>query len=225
MKPSTTLAGHVPGNDCACCACMASKLTWTSQYGLSVLASMPDNSRQERRFDLEAEKRSRRNFMLMIVGFALLAMVGGVALALWVLSPPEEGTVGPIAKVEAPQADPTGFEPFEEEPDPDPVVRKHNPGVKRQLEKGDVDRGLGKIRAALNQCSSKHGAIDKTLVTVDFSVAASGRVTEAYSRAPHTNNPLGKCVAKVIREKAKFRKTKQGLGDIRRTLTLRRTSL
>lgn len=203
---------------------MASKLTWTAQCGLSVLASMPDNSRQERRFDLEAEKRSRRNFMLMIVGFALLAMVGGVALALWVLSPPEEGTVDPIAKVEPAKPDPTGFEPFEED-EPEPEVRKHNPGVKRQLEKGDVDRGLGKIRAALNQCAAKHGAIDKTLVTVDFSVAANGRVTEAYSRAPHTRNPLGLCVAKVIREKAKFRRTKEGLGDIRRTLTLRRTSL
>ncbi len=185
---------------------------------------MPDNSRQERRFDLEAEKRSRRNFMLMIVGFALLAMVGGVALALWLLEPPDEDPVLPLTKVEAPVADPTGFEPFEE-PEPEPEIRKPKAGIKRKLEKGDVDRGLGKIRPALNQCSAKHGAIDKTLVTVDFSVAANGRVTEAYSRTPHSNTPLGLCVAKVIRDKAKFRKTKEGLGDIRRTLTLRRTSL
>ncbi|MGH1346953.1 MAG: hypothetical protein ACRBN8_35620 [Nannocystales bacterium] len=186
---------------------------------------MPDNSRQERRFDLEAEKRSRRNFMLMIVGFALLAMVGGVALALWVLSPPDEDPVLPLTKVEAPVADPTGFEPFEEDEEPEPEVKRVRKGVKRQLDKGDVDSGLGRIRAALNQCSAKHGAIDKTLVTVDFSVAANGRVTEAYSRTPHSKTPLGLCVAKVIRQKAKFRKTKEGLGDIRRTLTLRRTSL
>lgn len=185
---------------------------------------MPENSRQERRFDLEAEKRSRRNFMLMIVGFALLAMVGGVALALWVLSPPDEGIVEAIAKAEPEPVDPTGFEPFEE-PDPEPEARKRSRGIKRQLEKGDVDSGLGKVRAALNQCAAKHGAIDKTLVTVDFSVGANGRVIEAYSRAPHTRNPLGLCVAKVIRGNAKFRKTKEGLGDIRRTLTLRRTSL
>lgn len=187
---------------------------------------MPDNSRQERRFDLEAEKRNRRNFMLMIVGFALLAMVGGVALALWVLSPPEEGTVGPITRVEPPEPDPTGFEPYEEdEPDPEPDAKPRPRGVKRQLDKGDVDSGLGKIQAALNQCAVKHGGLNKTLVTVDFSVAANGRVTEAYSRTPHSKTPLGLCVAKVIREKAKFRKTKEGLGDIRRTLTLRRTSL
>lgn len=185
---------------------------------------MPEHSRQERRFDLEAEKRSRRNFVLMIVGFTLLAMVGGVALALWVLSPPEEGPVDPITKAEVEQPDPTGFEPFEED-EPEPVVRKSSGGVKRKLEKSDVDRGLGKIRAALNACSAKHGAIDKTLVTVDFSVASNGRVTEAYSRSPHSATPLGLCVAKAIREKAKFRKTKEGLGDIRRTLTLRRTSL
>lgn len=163
--------------------------------------------------------------MLMMVGFALLAMVSGVALALWLLEPPDEDPVLPLTKVEAPVADPTGFEPFEEdEPDPEPTktVRK---GVKRQLDKGDVDSGLRKIQAALNQCAAKHGAIDKTLVTVDFSVAANGRVTEAYSRPPHTKHPLGLCVAKVIRNNAKFRKTKEGLGDIRRTLTLRRTSL
>ncbi|MBV1859420.1 MAG: hypothetical protein KUG77_13490 [Nannocystaceae bacterium] len=185
---------------------------------------MPDKSRQERRFDLEAEKRSRRNFVLMIVGFALLAMVGGVALALWVLSPPDEDTVPPITKVAARVEDPTGFEPFEDD-EREPEVRKVRAGVRRKLEKGDVDRGLGKIRAALNQCSAKHGAIDKTLVTVDFSVASNGRVTEAYSRSPHSKTPLGLCVAKVIRQKATFRKTKEGLGDIRRTLTLRRTSL
>ncbi len=201
------------------------KLTWTRQCGVSVSACMPDNSRQERRFDLEAEKRNRRNFVLMIVGFALLAMVGGVALALWVLSPPDEERPKPLAKAEPTLPDPTGFEPFEDDSEPEPEPRKPTGGVKRNLEKGDVDRGLGKIQAALNKCAQTHGAIDGTLVTVDFSVASNGRVTEAYARQPHSNNPLGLCVAKAIRQKAKFRKTKEGLGDIRRTLKLRRTSL
>ncbi len=185
---------------------------------------MPDQSREERRFDLEAEKRSRRNFVLMIVGFALLAMVGGVALALWVLTPPEEGTVGPIAKSEPVQVDPT-FVPADDDDEPDPEPAPVRKTVKRQLNKGDVDSGLGKIQAALNRCAAKHGGLNKTLVTVDFSVGGNGRVTQAYSRAPHTKHPLGLCVAKVIREQAKFRKTKEGLGDIRRTLTLRRTTL
>lgn len=184
---------------------------------------MPDNSRQERRFDREAEKRNRRNFVLMIVGFALLAMVGGVALALWVLSPPEEQAPPPITKAEPAPADPSGFEPFDE-PDPEPVKRKAA-GLKRALDKGDVSRGLGKIQGALDKCAAKHGAIDGTLVNVDFSVAASGRVTDSFARPPHTGNPLGICVAGVIRDKAKFRKTKDGLGDIHRTIKLRRTSL
>ncbi len=184
---------------------------------------MPEDSRQERNFEREAEKRSRRNFVLMIAAFAGLAMVGGVALALWIISPPDEEAPRPITKAEEERPlDPTGFEPFEDEPEPEP--EKVKTGVKRKLDSSDIDKGIGKIRAALNACAVTHGAIDGTLVTVDFSVASSGSVTEAYSRSPHSRTPLGLCVANVIRTKGKFRRSKEGLGDVRRTIKLRRTS-
>lgn len=185
---------------------------------------MPQESRRERRFDLEAEKRKRRNFVLMVAAFAALAMVGGVTLALWILSPPDEQAPPPITKKEPDFPEELGFEAYEE-PEPEPERRKPTGTLKRQLEKGDVDRGLGKIRSALDKCAATHGAIDGTKVTVDFSVQPNGRVSEAYTRAPHTNNPLGLCVAKVIREKGRFRRTKEGLGDIRRPLTLHRKTL
>jgi hypothetical protein len=185
---------------------------------------MPEESRRERHFDREAEKRTRRNFVLLVAAFAGLAMVGGVALALWIFAPPDEEAPTPIAKVEKEvKSDEGGFEPFErDEPDPVPE-RKPSGTLKRKLDPGDIDKGLARIRAALNACAVKHGAIDGTNVTVDFSVAPTGRVSEAYSRPPH-KTPLGNCVAKVIRDKGKFRKTKEGLGDTRRTIKLRRTS-
>lgn len=184
---------------------------------------MPEDSRQERNFDREAEKRSRRNFVLMIAAFAGLAMVGGVALALWIISPPEEQAPPPITKAEQETPiDPSGFEPFEEEPEPEPVKVKS--GAKRKLDLRDIDKGINKIRPALNACAVTHGAIDGTEVTVYFSVAANGGVTEAYSGSPHSNTPLGLCVAKVVRTKGKFRRTKEGLGDVRRRITLHRTS-
>lgn len=185
---------------------------------------MPEDSRRERHFDREAEKRSRRNFVLMIAAFAGLAMVGGVALALWIISPPDEEAPPPITKAEEEPRDPSGFEPIEDDPDPIPEPKRPKTGVKRKLDARDIDKGIGKIRAALNACAVTHGAIDGTRVTVDFSVAANGGVTEAYSRTPHSKTPLGLCVAKVIRTKGKFRRTKEGLGDVRRTLTLKRTS-
>lgn len=184
---------------------------------------MPEDSRRERHFDREAEKRSRRNFVLMIAAFAGLAMVGGVALALWIISPPDEDAPPPITVAEEKPVDPSGFEPFEDD-EPEPEPKKVKTGVKRKLDSRDIDKGIGRIRAALNACAVTHGAIDGTLVTVDFSVASNGGVTEAYSRSPHSKTPLGLCVAKVIRTKGKFRRTKEGLGDVRRTIKLRRTS-
>ncbi len=184
---------------------------------------MSEHSRQERRFDLEAEKRQRRNFLLMVVGLAVIAMLGGIVFAWWLWEPAEEQAPPPIQAREEAKPAVGNFQPFEEA---EPVEAPDKPsGLKRQLENNDIDRGLGKIRAGLNKCAAKHGAIDGTRVTVDFSVAASGRVTEAYARPPHTGNPLGVCVAGVIRDQARFRRTREGLGDVRRTLTLRRTSL
>jgi len=184
---------------------------------------MPEDSRRERYFDREAEKRARRNFVLMVAGFAALAMVGGIALALWIFSEPEEDEPPPIVAQEPPEVidDDDGFLPPErDEPIPEPIRR---PSVKRKLDDGDISKGIGRIQGALNACAVTHGAIDGTRLTVDFSVQPNGRVSDAYSRPPH-KTPLGFCVAKVIRTQGKFRKSKEGLGDIRRSITLRRTS-
>ena len=183
---------------------------------------MPEDSRVERHFDREAEKRNRRNFVLLVAAFAGLAMVGGVALALWLISPPDEQRPPPITKVEEKAApEPGGFEPFEvDEPEPEPKVVAT---VKRKLDDRDIAKGIGRIQGALDACAVTHGAIDGTKLTVDFSVAPNGRVTEAYPRPPH-KTPLGNCVAVVIQSKGKFRSSREGLGDIRRTITLHRNS-
>ena len=160
--------------------------------------------------------------MLLVAAFAGLAMVGGVALALWLISPPDEETPPPITKAEEqtmPEAG--GFEPFEvDEPEPEP---KAVATVKRKLDDRDIAKGIGRIQGALDACAVTHGAIDGTKLTVDFSVAPNGRVTEAYPRPPH-KTPLGNCVAGVIQSKGKFRSSREGLGDIRRTITLHRNS-
>lgn len=184
---------------------------------------MPEDSRRERHFDREAEKRNRRNFVLLVAAFAGLAMVGGVALALWLISPPEEEAPPPLTKPEEKTLpdDDRGFEPFEaDEPEPEP---KPVATVKRKLDDRDISKGIGRIQGALNACAVTHGAIDGTKLTVDFSVAPNGRVTEAYPRPPH-KTPLGNCVAGVIQSKGKFRSSREGLGDVRRTITLRRNS-
>lgn len=191
---------------------------------------MPDQppierpDRRERNFDLEAEKRKRRNFVLMVVGFAGLAILGGFVLALWLISPPDEDAPPPLVAKPPPEAPIKGFGSIIRDEPPPPDEPKA-PGVKRKLDDNDIDRGINRIRAALNKCAAKHGAIDGTLVKVDFSVKPNGRVSEAYSRSPHSASPLGICVAGVIRDKAKFRRTRDGLGDVRRVIKLRRTSM
>ena len=182
---------------------------------------MPEDSREERHFDREAEKRNRRNFVLLVAALAGLAMVGGVALALWLFSPPDEQAPPPLTKAEEKTLpDVRGFDPIgDETPEPAPKVAT----VQQKLDDRDIAKGIGRIQGALDACAVTHGAIDGTKLTVDFSVAPSGRVTEAYPRPPH-KTPLGSCVAGVIQSKGKFRASRDGLGDIRRTITLHRRS-
>ncbi len=184
---------------------------------------MPEDSRQERHFDRETEKRNRRNFVVMVAAFAGLAMAGGALLAWWIISPPDEDRPPPISNAEPEPPDPSGFDPFDDGDEPEPEPERPKPTVKRKLNSGDVDSGLRRIQAALNACAVKHGAIDGTRVGVDFSIKPNGRVSDSFSRPPH-KTPLGNCVANVIKTKGKFKKTQNGLGDIRRTITLRRTS-
>ncbi len=180
---------------------------------------MHDN-REERNFDLEADTRRRRTFLALVIAFAALAMVGGVALAKCIIEPPEEDDPSPRdtkPKEPDPVDDWDDIEPDLPTPERDP--RRPGPSG---LKPKDVDRGLARLQKALDKCAVKHGAIDGTKVKIDFSVEGSGRVSEAYARSPFSKTPLGLCVANVIRTMGKFKHSKDGLRDIHRTITLRR---
>ena len=180
--------------------------------------------RELRDFDWEAERRQRRLFILLMVGFAILAILAGIIVAIWVIPPPEDPNIRPMPNKEPEAvAEIEGAEPWEEAEPRRPTST--GPKLKATLDASDIDRGIRRMQNALDQCAKTHGAIDETYVTVDFSVSAEGRVSEAYSRAPHTSTPLGTCVAGVFRNQGKFRRTQTGLADIRRTVKLRRPDL
>ena len=188
---------------------------------VAVLTEDPTR-REHRDFDLESERRQRRLFTWLMVGFAILAILAGVIVAIWVIPPPDDIHLRPKPSKVAKEVEPLEVKPWE------PVKEKPKPtggGLKESLDQRDINRGISRMRAALDQCAQTHGAIDGTLVTVDFSVTGGGRVDEAYSRNPHMNTPLGKCVANVFKTKGRFRKSRLGLRDIRRTVKLRRRDL
>ena len=188
---------------------------------MAVLTEDPTR-REHRDFDLEAERRQRKLFTWLMVGFAILAILAGVIVAILVIPPPDDIHLRPKPTKVAEKVEPIEVQPWE------PVKEKpkaKGPGLKDSLDQRDINRGIGLMRAALDRCAQTHGAIDGTLVTVDFSVTGAGRVDEAYSRNPHMNTPLGKCVANVFRTKGKFRRSRLGLRDIRRTVKLRRRDL
>jgi hypothetical protein len=189
-----------------------------------VLSDGPQR-RELRDFDWEAERRQRRLFILLMVGFAILAILAGIIVAIWVIPPPDSPNIRPM-----PNKEPEEVAEIEEvEALWDEAENRRVPSggarLKATLDASDIDRGIRRMQNALDQCAKTHGAIDETFVTVDFSVSAEGRVDEAYSRAPHTSTPLGTCVAGVFRGQGKFRRTQTGLSDIRRTVKLRRPDL
>ena len=175
--------------------------------------------REHRDFDLESERRQRRLFIVLMSGFAILAILAGIIVAIWIIPDRDPDHLRPKAKQVATEVKEIDVTPL---PDPPPEPPEPKPTIKQGLSKRDIDRGIGRMRAALDACAQTHGAIDGTLVTVDFSVAGSGRVDEAYSRNPHMNTPLGLCVANVFRTKGRFGRSRLGLRDIRRTVKLRR---
>jgi hypothetical protein len=157
-----------------------------------------------------------------MVGFAILAILAGIIVAIWIIPAPDDIHLRPRVTKQAEEVEPLEIQPWEPEKET-PEVKP--PGLKDTLDDRDINRGISRMRAALDECAQTHGAIDGTLVTVDFSVTGGGRVDEAYSRNPHMNTPLGKCVANVFKTKGVFRKSRLGLRDIRRTVKLRRRDL
>jgi hypothetical protein len=184
------------------------------------------DGREVRHFELEADRRARRHFVLIVVAFALLAVGGGIFAAYWLLSDT------PDLALPAARAKPPGpVEPFE----PEPSVLWDDGGEKRDrppprvqtklaetLSDRDVGRGLAALQAAFDACARTHGAIDETTVHIDFSVAESGKVVESDARPPFGKTPLGQCVANVVRTKGSFARTRTGRRDIRWSVKLRR---
>lgn len=186
-----------------------------------------DDRRDSRHFDLEAQRRQRRYFIALMSGFAVLAVLAGALLAIWIFEPLDDPEIAAAGKKEEARYDPPpdngDWEDDDVEPEPVPV--RKTPTLKATLDGKDINRGLANLRSALDACARKHGAIEQMIVKVDFTVAPSGRVSSSAARPPFSVTPLGRCVADVISSQGKFRRTRDGLADIHRTVTLRRPDL
>ncbi|MBL4683971.1 MAG: hypothetical protein JKY37_05235 [Nannocystaceae bacterium] len=183
-----------------------------------------DDGREGRQFEVEAQRRHKRLFVGLMIGFAVLAVVAGIALAIWVIDPLGD------PKIRAPKPPPPEIHaPIHNAPavwkDDEPAPTKSKPGLKQRLTGDDINRGMAKLRSAFNACARQHGAIDGTNVGLDFTVGPDGRVEFCSARRPHDRTPLGSCVARVVKNKGRFRKSREGLGDIHRTVVMRRPDL
>lgn len=186
-------------------------------------ASMAEE-RQLRQFDLEADRRNRRFFVALLVGFAILAVAGGIFAAwLILMNSPEPPGIPPVTR--GPSKAPEPIEPIRPIVDDDDdrgvvVERKKTPSLKQKPTDQDINRGLAKLQKFFNQCAREHGGLEGTKVRVDFSVGADGRPTQSFARNPYARTPLGRCVANVIKTKGRFTRSRDGLADIRREIIL-----
>lgn len=179
------------------------------------------DTREVRHFELEADRRARRFFLFVVIGFAILAVAGGIFAAYLLL---EDETTPEIAP---PKAKPP--EPVEDFGDGPPVAfRDDEPPQKIQrtpsrlqetLDNGDIGKGMSRLQAAFDACARTHGALEGTIVAVDFSVAGTGRVEDSASRPPNGKTPLGLCVAGVVKT-GSFAKSRNGRRDIRWSVKL-----
>jgi hypothetical protein len=177
-------------------------------------ATAADN-REVRHFELEADRRARRMFVMIVVAFALLAIGGGIFAAWLILSDDTPIAALPPAKPKPPEAvrdfEPEAGVPWGTETKP---VERVGGGAKLRetLSDKDIGSGLGRIQAALDECARTHGAIDETVVHID----------ESDARPPFGKTPLGRCVADVVRTKGSFKTSRSGRRDIRWSIKLRR---
>jgi hypothetical protein len=185
-----------------------------------VSASAVD-TREVRHFELEADRRARRLFLFVVIGFAILAVAGGI-FAAWLLledettpelAPPKPKPPEPIEEFGA--GPPVEFR--DEEPVKPPPQRFTK--LAESLGDGDIARGLGRLQAAFDACARKHGALEGTIVNLDFSVGGDGRVGESAARPPNGKTPLGLCVAGVVKT-GSFAKSRNGRRDIRWSVKL-----
>lgn len=171
--------------------------------------------------------RSRRNFILLVIGIALFAVLMGALLA-WLIfvDKPKKPTLAA-----APPPPPKPVERFDDplepwdDPEPTPEL-KDRPKVARKgtprpetLDDDSIRSGLGKLQSSFNECAREHGAVDGSLVRVGFSASAEGQVQGAFALAPHARTPLGLCIVNVL-ARARLRKTELGRGDVRWSIVL-----
>lgn len=72
---------------------------------------------------------------------------------------------------------------------------------KKELDRGDVSRAMGAVRAAVMRCRDLEQF--EGTVTVKFQVAPSGQVTSAEATGSKAGSPTGACVTAAVK-KAKF---------------------
>lgn len=179
--------------------------------------------RELRRFDVEADRRNRRFFVALLVGFAILAIAGGIFAAwLILMNQPQPPDIPPARRTQPEPVEP--IEPIrpivEDDDEPAVVPTKKPSGLKQKPSDSDINRGLGRLQKFFNQCARDHGGLEGTKVRVDFSVGADGRPTQSFARNPYARTPLGRCIAEVIKTKGKFTRSRDGLADIRREIIL-----
>lgn len=171
--------------------------------------------------------RSRRNFLLVVIGIAVFAVIMGALLA-WLIFVDKPKRPALAA---APPPPPKPVERFDDplepwdDPEPTPeledrpkVTRKGAPRPET-LDDDAIRSGLGKLQSAFNECARQHGAVDGSLVRVGFSASAEGQVQGAFALAPHARTPLGLCIVDVL-ARARLRKTELGRGDVRWSIIL-----
>ena len=104
--------------------------------------------------------------------------------------------------------DPATPEPTPPEPDAEPATpTPTKPAkVKAELSSADVGRGMRRVKRKVSACRSQ-GGLPGMKVKVRATIK-DGRVSSVSARPPHTNTPVGKCVAGAVKS-ARFVKAKQ----------------
>ncbi len=179
-----------------------------------------------RNFDLEADRRSRRFFFFLVIGFALLAIVGGVFAAYMLLE--DEPVPTPVANKPKPPppieelstAPQTPWREDESEAPEDPKKPRPAPRLADSVADSELGRVQARLQSAFDACARSHGGVEGTVVQLDFSIGSNGRVSTSATRPPFSSTPLGQCVADAVRSKASFSKTRNGRSDIRWAIRL-----
>jgi hypothetical protein len=84
----------------------------------------------------------------------------------------------------------------------------------------DIRKGFAKANKAAKECGSRFGALPGQVIEVEAGISKSGSVVSATATGPNRSTPLGKCVAKAIKDRAKFPKSTQLLETQRHSVKM-----